>query len=354
MGSKPIPHLSKVKGSMVRTFETRRGRTTAIVGTLVLGLLFLFAINATTAHAENIGFSGDISPEPSATTRFDFQTASLLSSSANGIGLVLTGGDLQYEDGALDKFMSPNAFDGSWGRWMSMLRPCMGNHEYLQYEVPSTALLSATTKLQARQAAEAGYYTYFQTKVPPHPGYYAFSWQGWRFVCINTTFGVLTETEKAQQLAWFKHELATDNSRCQVIIGHHPYKATKSPYPGEPELAKYWPSMVLDDVELYLAGHNHSYERSAEFRTAGNVDSDFGPGDGDDGHAGVRQVVAGMGGKSRIGFSGTPTISSRYRYAGNYGVLKIVPDYPTPGKWVQAFKTINGQTIDRVTGTCRP
>ena len=38
--------------------------------------------------------------------------------------------------------------------------------------------------------------------------------------------------------------------------------------------------------------------------------------------------------------------------AGKYGILKIVPNYPSSGRWIQAFKTTTGQTLDRVPMRC--
>jgi len=76
-----------------------------------------------------------------------------------------------------------------------------------------------------------------------------------------------------------------------------------------------------------------------------------GPGDGDDGHAGVPTIVVGTGGSSLIPF-GQIHPASRVRIAGRYGVLKIVPDYPSPGRWIHAFKGTDGSTLDRVEKRC--
>ena len=81
------------------------------------------------------------------------------------------------------------------------------------------------------------------------------------------------------------------------------------------------------------------------------MDEDWGPGDGDDGRAGVPIVIAGTGGHSLIPF-GRIHPASRSRVAGRYGILKIVPNYPSLGRWVQAFKTTDGQTLDRVEMRC--
>ena len=136
-----------------------------------------------------------------------------------------------------------------------------------------------------------------------------------------------------------------------MVYGHHPYLASAAPYPAQPQLKDIWPTLVLEDVDLYLAGHNHAYERLARIRTQGNVDEDWGPGDGDDGHAGVPTIVVGTGGSSLIPF-GQVNPASRVRIAGRYGVLKIVPDYPAKDRWIHAFKGADGSTLDRVEMRC--
>jgi hypothetical protein len=44
--------------------------------------------------------------------------------------------------------------------------------------------------------------------------------------------------------------------------------------------------------------------------------------------------------------------ASRVRIAGRYGILKIVPDYPSKDRWIHAFKGTDGSTLDRVEMRC--
>jgi hypothetical protein len=333
------------------------------IGMLLVASMVLLVLGGGVAQADNIGVSGDIAPAPGG-TRNDLQTAALLSRTANGIGLVLALGDTQYECGELSAFNQ--IYQGSWGQYKPITKAALGNHEYLACSNQATdigrtesreeELTEATAErykpLSADSAGGVDFYTYFGGSACPPPGYCSFDYQGWHFVIINTTFGAMTQAQRDAQLGWFKRDLAASSAKCQIVYGHHPYKASASPYTGNPDLSAYWPTMVTEDVDAYLAGHNHSYERTAPFRTQGNIDFDYGPGDGDDGHAGVREFVSGLGGRSIIGFSGTPFSASAYRYAGNYGIFKIVPNYPEPNKILSAFKTIDGQTLDRVPWSC--
>ena len=66
-------------------------------------------------------------------------------------------------------------------------------------------------------------------------------------------------------LSWLKADLAANrNHRCTVVYGHHPYLSSAAPYYGQPDLKAIWPTLVLEDVDLFIAGHNHAYERLPE------------------------------------------------------------------------------------------
>ena len=320
----------------------RRRITVLLAIILVLG-------SASAARADNIGAAGDISSPPGG-FRGDVATAALLApESGNGIGLVLPLGDNQYQCGELTYYRQ--AYNQSWGRFLNITRPAPGNHEYLGGNICTQSAGAART-MSIEEAGGAGYYTYFAGRTPPHPGYYSYDWQGWHFVVLNTTCTVVPGGCTGAMLSWLKADLAANrNHRCTVVYGHHPYLSSAAPYYGQPDLKAIWPTLVLENVDLFIAGHNHAYERLARVRTAGNVDEDWGPGDGDDGHAGVPIVVAGTGGRSLIPF-GQIHRASRVRIPGRYGILKIVPDYPSPGRWLQAFKGADGITSDRVQMQC--
>ena len=66
------------------------------------------------------------------------QTSDLLMET--DLSAILPLGDLQYEDGTLDKFQ--RSFDPTWGRLKAQMRPVVGNHEY-------------------RTPGAAGYFDYF-------------------------------------------------------------------------------------------------------------------------------------------------------------------------------------------------
>lgn len=290
------------------------------------------------AHADNIGAAGDISSPPGG-SRSDANTARLLGN--NGVGLVLTLGDNQYEAGEYENFLA--AYDLSWGQYLDITRPSPGNHEYIN---PATSQYLTPT-----DAEGAGYYRYFEGRTPPHPGNYSFNYQGWHFVSINTTFSAVPGGVIAVR-DWLKADLqANRDKKCTVVYGHHPYKGSHTSLSNTPDLRHIWPTLVLEDVDLYIAGHQHAYERTKPFRTSGAIDYDHGPGDGDDGHMGVRTITAGTGGRSLIPFN-TVFSASAYRLSSKFGIFKIVPDYAAPNSFLTAFKGIDGSTHDRVAWGC--
>ena len=89
--------------------------------------VLLLVVFAAPVGAVNIGAAGDISNPPGG-GRADVQTARLLTTTGNGIGLVLALGDTQYECGEPENFRA--AYDLSWGQVRTITRPSVGNHEY--------------------------------------------------------------------------------------------------------------------------------------------------------------------------------------------------------------------------------
>ena len=312
---------------------------------MLLAVVGLVVALAAPAQADNIAAAGDVSNPPGG-ARDDQATARLLG--GNGVGLVLALGDLQYECGELANFT--DAYDTTWGAFFDITRPAPGNHEYQlgpARDPPGPTFGHRTPA----EAPNAGYYEYFAGRTPPHPGYYSFDFQGWHFVVLNTNCSTMTGGCAGAMLSWFKADLAAHRStRCTVVYGHFPYHQSGTTQATDTELRYYWPTMVLENVDLYLAGHLHTYERLAPMRTAGNLDTDWGPGDGDDGHGGVPSVIVGTGGRSLLSY--TPTHRYSVARRRQFGVLKIVPNYPSPGRWVQAFKGIDGSTYDRKTFAC--
>jgi hypothetical protein len=100
-----------------------------------------------------------------------------------------------------------------------------------------------------------------------------------------------------------------------------------------------WQALYDHAAEIVIGGHDHTYERFAPQTPAGAADPD----------RGIRQFVAGTGGKDHYDF-GPPLPNSEARDNTSYGVLKITLD---PGSYSWAFVPAPGGSFtDSGRGTC--
>jgi hypothetical protein len=230
-------------------------------------------------------------------------------------------GDIQYETGTLAAFMAPGAYNDTWGRFKSITRPAVGNHEY---------------QGDPERDSADGYYGYFGAAAgDPSKGYYAYDLGDWRAIALNT--GALDSTlasgvnsglpndcypvscnSTSEQVTWLRNELASlPPEKCVVAYWHHPRYDSLSRFAYD-ELTPVYQALYDGGAELALTGHDHSYERFAPMTADNTVDADFG----------VRQFVVGTGGKDRR-FE-DPTVAatgSEYREpnlpVSLYGVLEL-------------------------------
>ena len=171
-----------------------------------------------------IAAAGDIACDPDL-TRFAtglgtrdachmLQTSDLLMKM--DLAAVLPLGDLQYEDGTLDKFQ--RSFDPTWGRLKAQMRPVVGNHEY-------------------RTAGAAGYFDYFNgpgvfdgPAGPRDKGYYSYDLGAWHVVTLNSQCSHPPADNPykndcaagSPQEQWLRADLAAHPARCTLAVWHHP------------------------------------------------------------------------------------------------------------------------------------
>jgi Tol biopolymer transport system component len=238
---------------------------------------------------------------------------------------VLALGDDQYEDAQLWKFQ--RAFDPSWGRVKHLIRSVPGNHEY-------------------GVEGAAGYFDYFngvgQDSGPAGSrsgGYYSFDVGSWHLIALNSEcdhIGGCGAT--SPQVTWLRSDLAAHPVACTLAFWHRPPFTSG----GHDDKGKMLPVMTLlyaSNADLILAGHDHFYERFAPQTPAGVSD----PG------RGMREFVAGMGGKSRFGFP-DPQPNSEFRSNGFYGVLELTLR-DGAYDW-EAIRAPTGGTVDAGTTPC--
>ena len=240
-------------------------------------------------------------------------------------------GDLQYEDGALDKFL--RSFDPTWGRLKPLMRPAVGNHEY-------------------RTPGAAGYFDYFNgpgaadgPAGPRDTGYYSYDLGAWHVVTLNSqcSHPPADNPNKndcragSAQEQWLRADLAAHPARCTLAVWHHPWFS--SGLAGTNTAVQPLVQALYDNgVDVLLTGHDHGYERFAPMDGAANRD----------GERGVRQFVVGTGGKSK-----EPDLfaqpNTEIRENSSFGVLKLTL---RPGAYLWEYVRDGGSFTDTGANAC--
>jgi hypothetical protein len=212
---------------------------------------------------------------------------------------VLMLGDGQYNSGSLADFKASYAL--SWGRLKSKTRPAVGNHEY-------------------GTSGASGYFSYFGDAATPRQpgcrsncqGYYSFNVGSWHVAVLNTECSRVPGGcgSGSAQDRWLESDLTAHPNTCTLVMGHEPRWASNSA--ASSAIGPLVQDMYDAGVDLFLAGHSHTYERFAPQRPSGQRDD----------AKGVRQFVVGTGGSFFTGFS-TILPNSQVHKSQVFGVLKL-------------------------------
>jgi hypothetical protein len=231
---------------------------------------------------------------------------------------VLILGDLQYQNGSLanfNRFYDPKMGRGKglWGKTY----PVPGNHEYLT-------------------SGAAGYFDYWQGRAGDRSrGYYGFTMGGWQLVAANSNCakvgGCGASSPQGRYIAGYLDRAGA----CELVFGHHPAFSDGS-HGDSVEGKALFALAYRNRGELFLSGHDHSYQRFAPRRPDGTVST----------AAGVRQFVVGTGGSTLTGFTRQRT---QYRQKSSFGALRLTL---IPSGYTARFVSIAGTTMDTASGTC--
>lgn len=209
---------------------------------------------------------------------------------------VLPLGDEQYEVGALSEFQT--AYDSTWGRLNALSHPVPGNHEY------------------QTSSAASGYFDYFNGAGNPTglagergKGYYSYDLGNWHLIALNSNCskvgGCLTGSPQEQ---WLAADLAAHPSSCILAYYHHP--KFKSGNVATTATPAFWQDLYAAGADLIVNAHEPMYERFARQDPTGVADPT----------TGIREIVAGTGGRYRYPF-GTIAANSGARDNTSFGVL---------------------------------
>jgi hypothetical protein len=236
-------------------------------------------------------------------------------------GTVATLGDNVYERGTAEQFAG--CYDPTWGQFKDRTRPAPGNHDYLT-------------------PAAAGYFEYFgEAAGELGKGYYSYDLGAWHIVALNSVcWEVGGCGAKSPQATWLAADLEAHTSAvCTLAYFHHP--RFSSGLHGNLDLMQtLWDVLYAGGADVVLNGHDHHYERFAPQDPQGVADP----------VRGIREFIAGTGGRSLYPFLGPPLANTEVRSALAHGVLELTL-HAASYDW--EFVPVAGETFtDAGSGEC--
>jgi hypothetical protein len=211
---------------------------------------------------------------------------------------ILSLGDNQYMCGGYNAFLQ--AFDPTWGRVKSLIRPAPGNHDY------------ATSGGTDCGPAGSGYFSYFGAAAgDPSQGYYSFDIGRWHLIALNSNCAQIGGCGVGSpQETWLKNDLATHPAACTLAYWHHP-RFSSSWSGSNPAYDAFWQDLYTAGAEIVLVGHDHVYERFAPQDPSERATP-----------LGIREFIVGTGGFSHHDFF-TIRPNSQVRNNDTFGVLRL-------------------------------
>ena len=233
---------------------------------------------------------------------------------------VLVPGDAQYVTGTLEEYTE--WYDkrlGSGPGLKEITYPVPGNHDY--------------------ETGEAdGYFAYFEERAgDPAKGYYSVTLGDWRIVAANSNCSHVNGCGEKSDQGQFIREALDGSERCELLFAHDT-AFSDGPH-GDTEEGHHLFSIAYDGhAELYVSGHDHSYQR-------------FGPKDpdGSDDPDGVQSFVVGTGGSDLTDWRSS-TQRSEFRQNTEFGALRLVLG---EDGWSSRFISVEGKVLDTASGGCR-
>ena len=201
-------------------------------------------------------------------------------------------GDSQYEAGTPADFRT--SYDPTWGRFKSITRPVIGDHEYGHQE-------------------GAGFFSYFGgLGGDKRTSWYSYDVGAWHVVAFNTNCGrpYVGCTAGTTQERWLRADLAAHPNRCVLAYTHKPLYTSAGEV--DPRIRQLYSALYDAGVDLVLSGDKHHYERFAPQDVNGHGDP----------ARGFRQFVVGTGGRDLQRF-GPILPNSEVREWDTFGVLTL-------------------------------
>ena len=234
-------------------------------------------------------------------------------------GVVFTAGDNAYESGTAEEFR--NCYQPTWGRHKDRTYPSAGNHEF-------------------HSNGATPYFDYFGANAgDPKQGYYSYDLGTWHIIVLNSECDEVGGCQQgSREEKWLSSDLDAHPAHCVLAYWHKPLFSSGAKHGNDPEVKAFWMDLYKRRATVVINGHDHDYERFAPQDPDGKPDP-----------RGIREFVAGTGGRNHRPFASTlPT--TEVRNADTFGVLKITLH---PGAYEWEFIPEAGKTFhDSGAGSC--
>lgn len=219
-------------------------------------------------------------------------------------------------------------FNAIWGNELNRIHAVPGNHDYM-------------TGINYFDA-QYNYGRYGVVETTPNAN--------WAIIRLDTnhhhsSYGGMEREEWYGQMDWLAatlDDLDSNGVDCVITYGHAA-RYTSGLHQNDDYLERYmgqiWDILLDHDVELYLSGHDHHYERM--YPMGANDELDW--------YNGTIQLIAGTGGASLRSPDSAQIHENSAVIVNDYGVLELqlFDNY-----WVAAFVDINGATRDFTINGC--
>jgi hypothetical protein len=208
-------------------------------------------------------------------------------------GTVMAVGDLAYPDGTKENFA---CYDKTWGRVKSRTRPAVGNHEF-------------------HSTGATFYFDYFGSAAGDSKnGFYSYDLGSWHIIVLNSECSEVGGCNAgSREEKWLRADLASHPAACTLAYFHKPLFSSGDKHGNDPEIQPFFQALYDAHADVVVNGHDHDYERFAPQSPNGSPDPKLG----------IREFVAGTGGKSHRPFAASRP-NSEIRDDTTFGVLKLV------------------------------
>ena len=144
-------------------------------------------------------------------------------------------------------------------------------------------------------------------------GFYSYELGSWHIIVLNSECKDIGGCQAgSREEKWLRADLAAHSAACTLAYWHKPLFSSGGAHGNDAEMRPFWQALYEARATIVVNGHDHDYERFAPQSPDGAADA----------ARGIREFVAGTGGKNHRPF-GTIQPNSEARNADAFGLLKL-------------------------------